>query len=33
MKKVITRLLTWLIVLALLAAFVVFVGIPLYSNG
>ena len=32
MKKVITRLLTWLIVLALLAAFVVFVGIPLYSE-
>ncbi len=32
MKKVITRLLTWLIVLALLAAFVVFVGIPLFSE-
>ena len=32
MKKIIKRLLPWVIVLALLAALVIFVGIPLYSK-
>lgn len=32
MKKFILRLLPWVIVVALLAALVIFVGIPLYSN-